>query len=418
MMLSKQFRLLGAVLFSASMLVGCTGSESTTPVTPTSDVPVTVSDTTKKQTFGLTDSQVVFVFDEATQKDVLDAKGITDITKIVVRASFNGWAKSDTYMLTKSTTDVGIWYLALPTASVKVPGNSGQPEFKFYVTGTVASTAGVGTWMPVQASTPDGYKFGGDANHLVVFPGDNVDTIIANNAQSAAVKVLADFDLNTDAGKANISNYRLVPGTTKLFRSYHPFKKSRPAMDTENTRVTLVDQYIESTGIKSIITLSGQETADSGQGEAITPYIQSIIDNNHNLFLDIQYNMVYFTSDSADFGNTVKSVVTFVTDPANEAPMLVHCRLGTDRTGVISATLAALVGASWTDIAADYQKSNNMSMNEFRDYKLLQYSFERMLGLSAGTIGTVNLKAKMAEHFVTGGYLTQPQIDALAAKLQ
>lgn len=410
---SQWLRTLCAVMLSAAVLSGCNGDTE-----PKSDVPVQVTTATKQQAFGLTDSQVVFVFDEATQKDELDKLGLTDITKIVVRASFNSWVKSDTYMLTKSATDAGIWYLALPLANVRIPGNSGQPEFKFYVTGTVATVAGTGKWLPVQASTPAGYKFGSDTNHLVVYPGDDTATIIANDAQSKKVNSLVDFDLTTDQGKEAISNFRLVPGTTKFYRAYHPYKKSRAEIDAETTRISWVGQFLESKGVKSIITLSSDETATLVSGETITPYVQNIIDNNHNLFLDIQYSLVYFSSDSADFSNAVKAMVEFIVNPANEAPMMVHCRLGTDRTGVMSATVAALMGASWNEIAADYQLSNRLGISEFRDYKLLQYSLEKMLGLSAGTIGSVNLKTKMTEHFVNGGYLTQNQIDAMVTKLQ
>jgi protein tyrosine/serine phosphatase len=42
---------------------------------------------------------------------------------------------------------------------------------------------------------------------------------------------------------------------------------------------------------------------------------------------------------------------------ANDGPYLVHCYAGVDRTGIVCAILAALMGASPEEIAADYARS-------------------------------------------------------------
>ena len=86
-------------------------------------------------------------------------------------------------------------------------------------------------------------------------------------------------------------------------------------------------------------------------------------------------------------------------------------------TGVFSAVIASLMGASWSDIVANYQSSNNMGIKEFRDYKLLKYSFEKMLKVDLDD-ANVNLQQEMTTYMVSNGYLTQAQIDALIAKLK
>lgn len=422
---SRVSALLASAVLLAS-LYGCGSSDSpttvatpatpsSTPVAAVSDVPVSLTDTIKAQTFSIGVANIAFVFDEATQKDVLDAAKVTQIDSIDLRGSFNGWAKTAGYTLTKSATDKGIWYLSIPPAFVKAPGNSGQPEYKFVVTGTVNGTAAATAWINVSATTPTGYAFAG--NHTLVFATDDPNAIAAASTQSGIAKPLAQFDLTKDADKAAISNFRAVPGTTKLFRSYHPFKKSRAALDTEETRLTLVKGFIESTGIKTIITLSGQESADAAQNESISPYVQAIINTNHDLFLNTSYNAVYYSSNSSDFGKLMGSVVSYINDDANATPVLVHCRLGEDRTGVVTAMLAALLGTSWDDIKADYAASNNMLAQEYRDPKLLQYAFEHMLNTSI-TTADFDLKKAVSTYFIKGSYLTQTQIDALTAKLK
>ena len=112
----------------------------------------------------------------------------------------------------------------------------------------------------------------------------------------------------------------------------------------------------------------------------------------------------------------MKQIVEFIIADDTPAPFQIHCRLGTDRTGVFCAVLAALCGASWDDITADYQATNNMQIQEFRDWHLLAYTFRQLLNVY--DVSTVeNLKETLSNYFINGGYLTQRQIDILKAKL-
>ncbi|MGL4753571.1 MAG: tyrosine-protein phosphatase [Aeromonadaceae bacterium] len=411
------------LLASTLTLSACGGSDNTNapPLPIKSDVPVTLSDAVRVRGVAPDDTTTVFIFDMAKQQDQLDANKVSQVDGVDVRGSFNGWSKNTSFVMTKSQTDDGIWYLSLPSKLIAIPGNSGQPEFKFVVTGTVDGAAAKEAWLNMSSTTPEEYiTGGGDRNHIVVFPGDNMEQINANRVIANTVKLLADFDLNNEEDKHKIANFRLVPGTSKLFRSYHPFKKSRSQYDTENTRVALVQHYMEQYGVKSVITLYKDETAtlDASKNETISAYHQAIIDGGHNLYLpEADYNTVYFASDSAKFGGWIKQVVEFIISDSNQAPFEIHCRLGTDRTGVFSAVIASLMGASWNDIVSDYQSSNNMEIKEFRDYKLLKYSFEKMLQVDLDD-SSVNLQQAMSQYLISNGYLTQAQIDALQAKLK
>jgi hypothetical protein len=371
-------------------------------VLPVSQEKFSINSRNKELGYQLTDSgnTVVFVFNPASYK-------VNNVDKVFVEGSFNGWAKGtdESWVMTK--TKGSVWTLSKTKEQVSVPGNSGFPEFKFYIFSNGKKTAE----EPAAISKIPGYQMA--TNNLVLFLGDNPDIVIENAKTANIVKKLADFNLDDPAQVAIISNVRKVPGTTMLWRGYHPYKKSRGQYDTEDTRIALVNKQLQANGIQSIITLSGDEKISEAQGEQISSYQQAIIDAGNNLFVDTSYNVVYYHSAESDFGNVVKTIVLFIN--THPAPYYIHCRLGTDRTGVLSAVLAALSGASWKDIAEDYQKTNELGIKEFRDYRLLQYSFEKMLGKPFDEV--TDLKQELGAHFIAGGYLTQPDLDTLCEKL-
>ena len=371
-------------------------------VLPVSQEKFSINSRNKELGYQLTDSgnTVVFVFNPASYK-------VSNVDKVFVEGSFNGWAKGTDESWAMTKTKGASWTLSKTKEQVSVPGNSGFPEFKFYIFSNGRKTAE----EPAAISKIPGYQMA--TNNLVLFLGDNPDTVVQNAKTANTVKKLADFNLDDPAQVAIISNVRKVPGTTMLWRGYHPYKKSRGQYDTEDTRIALVNKQLQTNGIQSIITLSGDEKISEAQGEQISSYQQAIIDAGNNLFVDTSYNVVYYHSAESDFGNVVKTIVLFIN--THPAPYYIHCRLGTDRTGVLSAVLAALSGASWKDIAEDYQKTNELGIKEFRDYRLLQYSFEKMLGKPLDEV--TDLKQELGAHFVADGYLTQSDLDTLCEKL-
>lgn len=346
-----------------------------------------------------------------------------EVTTAYVRGSFNNWKDAEPTKLSYDA-ESNCWYCTVSYEYVNVPGNSGQPEYKFYINGSYKNAP---SWLT------EGYLFmTSDKNMIVVFSTDDFDQIKANSARAGYIRPLADFNLDDPVDQAAISNFRLVPGTKALFRSYHPYKSSRGddrGIDTEYYRLLWVDKLATAAGIQSDICLSDNDedkltTYTSGgvtYQEAIPEYYQPIIDNHHVLYVNANnkvpsYSYVYTKPTSKYFGDWVKQIVEFIIADDTPAPFQIHCRLGTDRTGVFCAVLAALCGASWDDITADYQATNNMQIQEFRDWHLLAYTFRQLLNVY--DVSTVeNLKEALSNYFINGGYLTQRQIDILKAKL-
>lgn len=100
---------------------------------------------------------------------------------------------------------------------------------------------------------------------------------------------------------------------------------------------------------------------------------------------------------------------------AHPSPFYIHCRLGSDRTGVISAIIAAICGASWDEISSDYEKTSNTGIAEYRNAKLLRYSLKKMLGKDP--LSCENLSCEFKDFFIREGIFSAEEIDGLVEKL-
>lgn len=361
----------------------------------------------------LDDGKVVFVFDSSRF-------GIKTPKRVFLEGSFNGWAKKNSgWELEKYKYST--WTYECNLEDVMVPGNSGFPEFKFYVIAEVEYEVRIVEATSIrkkdevmEPAMPNPFPgFSMATNSLILLPADNPAVVVENTKTAEKLKKLKKFNLENPQDVATISNFRLVPGTTKLFRGYHPYKISRPNYDTEEKRIALVNKQLKDNGVKSIITLSGDESIDIKK-EQISVYVSDIRQAGNQLFIKTSYNTVYYASNSREFGNMMADVIRFI--GSHPGPYYVHCRLGTDRTGVVSANLAALCGASWEEIAADYQKTNEMGIKEFRDYRLLQYSFEKMLGKKISEIE--DLQKEVSGYYLREKFITQSELDSLLGNLK
>ena len=346
------------------------------------------------------------------------------VTKVEVRGSFNGWASKSQYALTYDAAE-DIWSVTLPYQLVNVPGNSGQPEFKFVTNGSNYLSGDGRSFMP------EGYVFmNGDRNNIVVFDRDDFEKIKANSKIANVVKTASDFNLDTREGKEEISNFRAVPGTSALFRSYHPYKYTKTSNPTEPLRMQYLTELAVAEGIKSDICLSENEERNLSSytigskkyTETIAPYYQEIISKGQVLYVGTangstpSYNEVYYNSAGTKFAQWVQEICRFIISDASEAPYLIHCRIGTDRTGMFSATLAALCGAEWPEIEKDYENSTRMGIQEFRGGGLLRYGFEQFLGVEDVT-AVPDLAEAVASNLIGKGMLTDDELTALRVKL-
>ncbi len=319
-----------------------------------------------------------------------------------IRGTFTAWRADSNFLLTQIDKT---WTLTKALEQVLVPGNSGLPEFIFYAEFDDGTK---------ETSLPDprkGFHFLG--NTVIMYDKTVSPNSVSKNEETALeVRALSSFNLQDEKDRHILANMRPVPGTTKLWRGYHPYKKSRPQFDSEDERLNMVNTLLEEHGIKSVITLSGDEECDPSLGEKISPYMQNIRSSWNQMITDTTYETVYFNSGSKEFAQLIASIVKFIN--SHPCPYYIHCRLGSDRTGTTSATLASLCGASWTDIARDYEKTSLMGIQEFRDSRLLAYCFNNMLNQEKKS----NLKSAVSAHLVNSGCLTQDEINEVVKRLQ
>lgn len=300
------------------------------------------------------------------------------VTSVMLLGSFNQWQKNQAWLLTKKGNT---WSLNKQLSEIRVPGNSGQPEYQFVVNDTI--------WVKAKPTYPDGYKF--QNNFLVLFNGDDPIELTkkAKMADTIATECSDEYLL---------SNFRNVKtgaiGENKLYRSYHPFIASKKEQPLERQRIATVDKFIEESHIASVINLSDEPK--SLTLKSVPEYYKNIANKGNILFSTTSYATVFYKSDSLEFAATIKDIFTFISE--KEPPFLVHCRLGTDRTGVITAVIEAFMGAKWDAIVNDYQRSNLTGFGEYRDEKLLKYSFEKMLGITVTS--ETNLKEPMDQYLI------------------
>ncbi len=357
------------------------------------------------------------------------------VSRVYVYGSVSAWDQTNEAFRLNGFSDDGCFYRTMPMSVLEYVGNSGQPEFLFnifkygenYAENDGYTDRAHSTWSGVDSRL---LFDNNGVNMIVALPGDNLDEIHSRSVQAQQVDKLANFDLTQPSEQARIANWRLVPATTQLYRSYHPFDPSRAEYETEERRLYWVANLATAAGIQCDIALSGDMTGHAGNpytcgGKTYTvtipDYYKTLISNNRVLYVGTanghtpSYSTAIFDSGSARFAEWIQEVVTFILDEAHPAPYQIHCALGSDRTGAFCATVAALCGASWEQIAADYEATSNLKVNEYRHRNCIRYSLKRLCGVDPATDASFN--AAVCKHFVDGGWVTEAQIEALKAKL-
>lgn len=378
-------------------------------------------------------------------------KSVTSSDTITVRGSFtqnyNGTSKKWTENeaeFTLTYDNLYKWHsLTVSSEKVKRPGFSGQPEYRFYKNGKIIS---------VPSAVNKSYIFGGsgdieiDQNLVIFFATDTEERraeVLQNSKLAVDVAESSEFNLETEAGKIAVSNFRKVPGTKNLYRSYHPFYPTHEYSPLEQKRLEFVQEFALAAGIKSDINLCNNRSYNEGNRYtvvdsvgstngttytvAIPDYYKTIIDGNNVLYVgdkdaDSSANgiipsakHVYYNSDSQIFAQWIKQTCDFIN--AHEGPFQIHCEIGVDRTGVFCAVFAGLCGADWEQIKADYSSSNQMKIGEFRDWRVLKYSLENMLGVS-DVAQVSDLAAELKNHFVKTGIVLESDITNAVNKLK
>ena len=372
-------------------------------------------------------SVIIFIYDHKTWNQT------AAIESAYVCGSFTSWEEREDFKM-QAAPELDLHFLAVDFSKVSIIGNSGYPEYKFCINHEFIWLQGINFITP-------GYAFfSSDRNLIIVHKEDDLSEIIRESNIGESVKSLSDFDLTTREGQEEISNFRLVPGTKKLFRCFHPFystggRSSR--YETEKARIELVQKLSEEEGIKSDINLTDDYTIYAGEevhwhdgtnGKVtIPPYYRKILESGSvcNVMSASEvvpyYDYVYTKPRGELFGEWVQVVVNFIIDEKHESPFSIHCAIGTDRTGVFSALLGGLCGATWQEVAEDYQKTNRMGINEYRSKALLAQAFQNLLQVE--DISKIpDLQKALCHYFTTTllhgkPILTEEEIKALILKL-
>ncbi len=130
-----------------------------------------------------------------------------------------------------------------------------------------------------------------------------------------------------------ITTKGIAPG--KLYRSYSPIR------DNERSRITR--EKSQELGIKTFINLSDSDKVLKEQ----TVFPGSYYSKQRFITLNMKMKFQH-----KNFQDRLARGIKFIA--ANEAPYLVHCILGKDRTGFVCAILECLTGASLDEIVSDY----------------------------------------------------------------
>ncbi len=415
--------------------------------------------------------QVTFIFSTARSRFVISP---LNVKKVYAYGSISNWSQTnEDYVLAGYSDDC--FYITLPYSNIEMTGNGGQPEFLFNVKHINGNSYVTQSWPTLEEGCAEHLVFCSNGwKQIIAFNDDDVANLLKRKETALYIRPLADFDLTSRVDQEKISNFRQVPGTKNLYRSYHPFHSSRSQYDTEYERLNWVGKLATETGIKCDIALSGDLTKEDGTSTytvagvkhtvTIPDYYREIIANDRVLYVGTgnghtpSYDYALYFTDDARFSQWIQEIVRFVNDDNHPVPFQLHCHLGADRTGVFSGVLGAMCGASFDEVAADYNRTSDMQVSEYRHSNQLRYALSRITGFdpiilpsgenavpttytattldeakashtayTGGTalytypeVGTAlpTLQQAIMDKYVNEGYLTQEEIDKCVAKLR
>jgi len=194
------------------------------------------------------------------------------------------------------------------------------------------------------------------------------------------------------------------------------YRSSSP-VNNEIGRAAYADKLIKAAKIKTVINLAdSKENIDSyiaAEGYN-SPYYKKLYTDGNVLALNMG---LAYTSD--EFKASVIKGMTYMAE--NKGPYLFHCTEGKDRTGFYAALLGSLMGATKSEIVADYMKSyaNYYGVKKGTEqYTVISADVISMLKYIAGTdkLTKANME-KGAKSYLTSAGMTNKQVKALMENL-
>ena len=215
----------------------------------------------------------------------------------------------------------------------------------------------------------------------------------------------ADYPNLTDAQYANFRNIATTGmGANVLYRASSP-------IDPQYNRNHEADAAACAAGINTVLNLSDSESAMKGFEDYDQTYYSTLDVIPLDMILDFQ---------SPFFREGLVRGFRFLAD--HEGPYLIHCTMGKDRAGFVSAILECLMGASADEVVADYMVSYYNYYGTGSDspnYEAIADSnIRKSLAASFGVddISRADLAACAQAYLLECG-MTQAEIDAVKARL-
>lgn len=146
------------------------------------------------------------------------------------------------------------------------------------------------------------------------------------------------------------ANFRELTGG---FIKPHSFYRSASPCDNLHNRAKYANDLAQAHGIQCVLNLSNSKQKYEGfvaKEDFVSTYYDSLYQNNNVLLLLLNVN---YRAD--DFKQKVAN--GFLEMVKRNAPVLIHCAEGKDRTGFVCATIMSLAGATYKDIITDYMET-------------------------------------------------------------
>ncbi|MCG7585853.1 tyrosine-protein phosphatase [Photobacterium sp. OFAV2-7] len=307
--------------------------------------------------------------------------------------TFSNWQKQGAFKFNKAGPH---YVLRKAREELNKIGNSGYIEYCLW--GDDESQP-----LPFNKEYPVGYYFNSQSFDSQGNYGCNYLLLPENISQTELTQIAEDsqrsFKVKQSASEFSseytLANFRQVEGGKiaegNLFRSYHPLVPSRSEhvalCDIEVERQGVAMKLLEQHGVRTVINLSetSQQLA-SYIRSAPASYYKTLWLEQQVVNVPVAYETVYFMSDRDEsfnaeelgFQSGIQAVIRYIAD--NPGPYHVHCRLGSDRTGVIVGFLQLLMGADKAQIMQNYLQTNEMAIGEYRSFRLLEQALCRALG--------------------------------------
>lgn len=382
--------------------------------------------------------QIIMLFNPETwnTKNVTSAKiqftaGINDVS------SFYGPSCN-----MKKDSETGVWYAAVPYSALRETNQSGQPTYRIKINdadfdcAAALNSIGLNGYVYTKFIS----KTAQTSLPCVIYSRQNKNEIISRLEEEKKCKSIEDFDLSTEQGQMELANFRLIPGTKNIYRSYHPYAPSKTEFETEPYRMYYVGLLSEKYGIKADINVSGDTeialseiTIFDGKSECIKAadyapeYYKSIISEYRNKLENQKpvilltkedgnfgYDRCYSNSKSAEFAENIAALVKFMNNV--EGPYQLHCAIGTDRTGIVCAILSGLCGATYQQIEEDYCASRKMGILEYRGPGCVRYAVEEFIG--SENIDTVpDLQEAMITSLVAKSSISRAEVEKMIGRV-